>query len=925
MAALEVVKKRLDEVGLGEFCLELHSTKANKKDVLESLRTRLEHRPSLAPAALERSIEEYERHRRHLSRYVDLLNHPFGQSGKSLQQLFWGGIQATARVQELGLPTGPADIGLVDALTLTPIDLDRRRTALEVLEQLRASLVQTYGGPHHHPWAGIHRMELSPFEQEALLRALETWRQTMLGLEKVVMQAAEVLAIPELDTFDAARSVMEAAALLPEDSGEIILDLLPKLKSEDTLNTLDKFVHMVRRVQQLLSSLRANFEGGGESLPRAVVLRDLETIRCKLTVGGAVFAGQVRELPPLAKRYREIAQLTEAKITSASRLFQTAGWCITLTAYNLATMMDAIHLLRSTPRKCLLIRSAAIIDEAMRPVLEQAAERARVLTEQQRRLVEYFTFAPDYSIPKYRRWAAALRRAGRLQRLAVKTPVLRWLADKEFTDAWRMWLGGSKARAMLRRQEMAQRFEELADYLEAGQSFQNGCQLQELCGEMFQGLATDFEGLLMVNAFARQVSRTFPESTSAHREARRFLLEGDLAILDATLAKADEPTITDFRMLLSALTGENADAPPEIEFDAMHRAYLQVAETAEHLYHTLKELGLKDEFPTKRLSTLADEIERLAKLKEDCEDNAAIKELLGPRFRGIDTDLSSLKRRIQLVCDLRAAKLPQRVLDSLLRADLGQILGRLTELTALLRAGTEGEQMARAKAMETSGLDCQMFFGADSLEETPLATLVTRIDRALTAGDELPVWLEYLQARAEVEEMGLSSILKVYEAANAPCMHLVAALAYVFHRTILDQAYKRYPEVRRLAGTSLETARRRFQELDRAIIEAKRRHLAAALACVPLTKGRNWGPRREWTELYLIHHERGKKKQHFPVRDLLRRAGTVIQQMKPCWMMSPASIAQFIRPDGIEFDLVVIDEASQMRPEEALGAIGRGR
>jgi superfamily I DNA and/or RNA helicase len=59
------------------------------------------------------------------------------------------------------------------------------------------------------------------------------------------------------------------------------------------------------------------------------------------------------------------------------------------------------------------------------------------------------------------------------------------------------------------------------------------------------------------------------------------------------------------------------------------------------------------------------------------------------------------------------------------------------------------------------------------------------------------------------------------------------------------------------------------------------------------------------------------------VRDLLLRAGAAIQEMKPCWMMSPASLAQFVRPGGAEFDLVVIDEASQMRPEEALGAIGR--
>jgi hypothetical protein len=37
MAALEVVEKRLESIGIGDFCLELHSNKARKKDVLEQL------------------------------------------------------------------------------------------------------------------------------------------------------------------------------------------------------------------------------------------------------------------------------------------------------------------------------------------------------------------------------------------------------------------------------------------------------------------------------------------------------------------------------------------------------------------------------------------------------------------------------------------------------------------------------------------------------------------------------------------------------------------------------------------------------------------------------------------------------------------------------------------------------------------------
>ncbi len=40
-AALDVVKKRLDAIGIGEFCLELHSNKANKADVLKRIESTL--------------------------------------------------------------------------------------------------------------------------------------------------------------------------------------------------------------------------------------------------------------------------------------------------------------------------------------------------------------------------------------------------------------------------------------------------------------------------------------------------------------------------------------------------------------------------------------------------------------------------------------------------------------------------------------------------------------------------------------------------------------------------------------------------------------------------------------------------------------------------------------------------------------------
>ncbi len=50
-----------------------------------------------------------------------------------------------------------------------------------------------------------------------------------------------------------------------------------------------------------------------------------------------------------------------------------------------------------------------------------------------------------------------------------------------------------------------------------------------------------------------------------------------------------------------------------------------------------------------------------------------------------------------------------------------------------------------------------------------------------------------------------------------------------------------------------------------------------------------------------------------------------MQALKPCWMMSPMSVAQYLEPGKPDFDLVIMDEASQIRPEEALGAIARGQ
>jgi very-short-patch-repair endonuclease len=110
----------------------------------------------------------------------------------------------------------------------------------------------------------------------------------------------------------------------------------------------------------------------------------------------------------------------------------------------------------------------------------------------------------------------------------------------------------------------------------------------------------------------------------------------------------------------------------------------------------------------------------------------------------------------------------------------------------------------------------------------------------------------------------------------------------------------------------------KFRELDRLVIEHNRARLAHA-------HWRGVPTHEAGGQLGVVKREIQKKRRHLPIRQLVRKAGDAIQAIKPVFMMSPLSIANFLEPGALDFDLVVFDEASQVRPVEALGAIARGK
>ena len=72
-----------------------------------------------------------------------------------------------------------------------------------------------------------------------------------------------------------------------------------------------------------------------------------------------------------------------------------------------------------------------------------------------------------------------------------------------------------------------------------------------------------------------------------------------------------------------------------------------------------------------------------------------------------------------------------------------------------------------------------------------------------------------------------------------------------------------------------------------------------------------------------LQTEMGKKRGHLSLQKLMKQTGDVLTQIKPVFMMSPLSVAQYLQTENLKFDYVIFDEASQVKPIDAFGALLR--
>ena len=172
--------------------------------------------------------------------------------------------------------------------------------------------------------------------------------------------------------------------------------------------------------------------------------------------------------------------------------------------------------------------------------------------------------------------------------------------------------------------------------------------------------------------------------------------------------------------------------------------------------------------------------------------------------------------------------------------------------------------------------------------------------------------------KEDIEKEGANYLLKVVENWPEASTHLKTAIQKSWYESLIEQAMLNSPDLRKFERSNHEDIIEKFKRLD--ILNQYYNIAKVAL--------KHWEavPRQDGGgQINVLKGEFNRKSRHMPIRKLMQEAGLAIQAIKPVIMMSPMSIANFIPPDSIEFDLVIFDEASQVRPVDALGAILRGK
>ena len=926
-AALEVVKRRLDAVGLGEFCLELHSHKSQKRKILDEVETRLnKHRNYRKPNAIEIDIRRLEDLKRELKEYAEKINGLWKNTEKTIHNIF---MSATRYRRSIKLnPTNfhPEDYNGEN------FDASEQKFVMDQVQgyqrvyQAVAGQLEGDTDLKRHPWFGLTNGELQIFDIDKVIDALNNWQNSLQNLIDTSQNLSKNFncqssAIP--NSVSGLTTLWLDLANLPKPVGEQYLFKLPSLTGS-VLNKGKAHLEQFSAIQKQYSDISEKI--GRESIMDLskidVFLKGNKQLN-QLVKGSVSLCGLENAINRLSTMQNQLSDLNDLLFQITEAIGNDVSKVISPSFEGLHEFKNVIDLVISLKPSYWKLRDERFDNDEMDELLPLLREDLTNLLLIQNDILGVFKIQDLPNSDELMQLKETVEKGGFFRGLkpkwrAAKTKVLA-LADNETVSF----------------QQMKSLLEKAAMFSDQLYKIEDNSRYQEVFGDLIQGENTDLRALEALRTWYKNVRTQyglgFGAKVSLGSAILHFpneLAKGLRSLYEQGVQSQITDILDDFKTLKSIF------APvAQIHNDAtiltgsegfiswLLSSLKKALEKCEPLT-TDKSISIIE--LTKRIELLSIYKEAVAEFEKNDFDDKYFEGTLG--FKpGVDDNESfsfALFENIISIAEYLECKVKNKIItEYILNNPTMKAFENYSLLSKSLEESLDFQKNTFDKFKRITDLNEQNWIIDSGVN---LNSTILKNQRAIENKDALQNWLDYLRIRNQLSSLGLSRLLNQVEQGDISITQIEEAYQAGIYDLLAREIFREEPELAKFSGYSQNALQTKFKEYDNKLKKLQCELIAWKIDQTDIPSGQRGARVSEHTDLFLLRHECSKKTRHLPIRQLLLKAGRALLAIKPCFMMGPMSVAQYLAPGQFNFDLIVMDEASQIKPQDALGAIARG-
>lgn len=929
-AALDVVKRRLDNVGLGDFCLDLHSDKAQKKKVLEAFDQRIAKQSSYRFSKEDYllQVRQYEKAKEELRSYVEAVNEQWKETGLTIHEIL---TAATRYAQE---------VGEADYFDVMPEGLTSERFSRYFIDDQILELEKFYDYLEHvtrqlddmedwtsHPWFGVQNKQLSTQSDSVIKAVLSKWTDSYKNLfnqlrESVAPYGEE---LTENSERSLVRQWLSEWQRLPGLKGKEEFSSFENIQEED-LPALQQVCITLRRIGEMYTNLgqifnRQFLENLNQADEVTTSIEILNTIGVSASTTFDVLVDSVVEMEKLGALFNE---LNENRLALKQSFNENAADLFTSNMAGLRELATFTELLSELPTEFIKHRCSeydeAEIDEVIVRFQEEIneADKLQGVVEKALNLKNL----PDAELLKT------------YAKLSSDTKLFSF-----FNKEWRAAKKHTRQFAVAKKfsfKHNAAMLESAAEWLNKIDHINNNKIYKEAFGSEFDGVDTDIDRIVSIRDWYKKIRACYGVGfgrkvvlASAAFDCSIDNFRGVQALAEGGLVEKTYALVSGLESLAKLFPKETCLSDEYFEFPLDSNLLENVTNKVRGSLGDVQKYLCN---PDLELSVLLESVRDTEELRELI---AQVEEMnVSQRFFGDAFDFNPPANG-QLPTDYDHLVETVSFLSLLYRqVHLPALRKQITSLNSASEYDELQKHRASLNALEAEELDsAESFFkliGAEKEDwlfgrSSTVSSLIAKNTKALDNFAWLDGWLKYLYAKERLDSSGFSK-LKDYLVNNAGGIeHAKKLLKFACYRTLADEIYAAVPFLSQKSGHEQSATRRKFSEIDEKLKKLQQKRIASYASKVRVPEGARGAKVSTYTENALLTHEIGKKTRHIAIRRLVERAGNAMLAYKPCFMMSPMAVAKYIPPGALEFDLVVMDEASQVKQEYALSCFARGK